>query len=189
MIIVYTGNGEGRTTAALGLALRAIGQGDKVLFVQFLKSSRAYGEIKAARRLSPELEIIQVGKDCIYSVDDQRRYQCPDCDFACHVNPKNPDPADIEAAKKGLVLVEARIKSGVYNLIVLDEINYAVSYGLITVDKIMNLINNKPDKLRLVLTGRDAHSKLIEQADLVTEMCEIKHPFQQGLKSVKGVDL
>ncbi len=189
MVIIYTGNGKGKTTAALGLAFRAIGQGWRVLFIQFLKTSKAYGELKSARKLFPDLEIIQVGKDCVYPPGDARRYRCPDCDFACHINPANPDSADIAAARKGFVLAEEKVKSGTYNIIVLDEINYAVSYGLILLDNVIALIDNKPANLHLVLTGRDADSSVIQRADLVTEMREIKHPFQKGIKSIKGIDL
>lgn len=189
MVIVYTGNGKGKTTAALGVAFRAVGQGYYVLFIQFLKSSKAYGELKSARKLFPHLEIIQVGKGCVYPTDDQRRYQCPDCAFVCHINPEKPDPADIASAQKGFALAEEKVRSGTYDLVVLDEINYAISYGLITLDKVLSLIDDKPDNLHLVLTGRDADPKLIQRADLVTEMHEIKHPFQKGLKSVKGIDL
>lgn len=189
MVIVYTGAGKGKTTASLGLALRAIGHGLRVLVVQFLKSAKVYGELKSAQKLFPNLEIIQVGKDCVYATDDTRRYQCPACDFACHINPEHPDPTDLAAAQKGLALAEEDIKSGNYDLIILDEINYAVKYGLIPLDKIITLINNKPDKVHLVLTGRDADPELIQRADLVTEMREIKHPYQQGLRCIKGIDL
>jgi cob(I)alamin adenosyltransferase len=188
MVIIYTGNGKGKTTAALGLALRALGHGLRVLVIQFLKSSKVYGELKSAQKLFPNLEIIQVGKDCIYPADDPRRYQCSVCDFACHINPEQPDPADIASAQSGLALAEEEMKSGAYDIVILDEINYVLSYGLIPLDKVIVLIDNKPSKLYLVLTGRNADSKLIQRADLVTEMREIKHPLQKGIKSIKGID-
>ncbi|GAI14333.1 unnamed protein product, partial [marine sediment metagenome] len=149
LVIVYTGEGKGKTTAALGLALRAIGQGKRVLMIQFLKSSKSYGELKATASLAPleasrlvrdsktpltglapAFEIVQVGKGCIYSTKDTARYEnCEACDFACHINPENPDNKDRQAAEQGFQLAQQKIKSGTYDMIILDEINYAVSYG------------------------------------------------------------
>ncbi len=189
LLLVITGNGKGKTTSSLGLALRSIGQGNKVLMIQFLKSSRAYGEIKAAQKLAPQFEIIQVGQDCVYSPDDKKRYQCPACNFACHVNPKNPSKKDRQAAQDGFKLAGEKIRSDQYDMIILDEINYAVDYGMIDVESVLKLIKEKPARLHLVLTGRNATPAVVSQADLVTEMLDIKHPFQKGMTSVKGIDL
>lgn len=189
LVIVFTGPGKGKTTAALGLALRAVGQKLRVLIIQFLKSAKVYGELKSAEKLFPALEIIQVGKDCVHPEGNAQRYQCATCDFACHVNPAQPEPADAASAQKGLALAEEKMRSGNYDLIILDEINYAIKYGLIPLERITALIDKKAANLHLVLTGRDAKPEIIQRADLVTEMCEIKHPFQKGLKSVKGIDL
>ncbi|MFH1227308.1 MAG: cob(I)yrinic acid a,c-diamide adenosyltransferase [Planctomycetota bacterium] len=188
LIIVITGHGKGKTTSALGTAFRAIGQGLKVLVIQFLKSSPVYGEIETAKRLAPELEIIQAGKDCVFPVKSSQRYACPNCDFACHVDPKNPSADDKAAAADALELARTRITSDRYDLVILDEINYAIEYGLVSVDEVLKLAKDKPAKLHLVLTGRNAPPQLTAAADLVSEVLEIKHPFQNGLKSVKGID-
>lgn len=188
-MVVITGDGKGKTTASLGMALRALGGGLKVLMIQFLKSSRAYGEIKSAKRLSPDFEIIQSGKDCVYPENDKSRYNCPECEFLCHIDPKNPDPAHRKAAEEALKIAEERIKSGNYGMVILDEINYAIDYGLISVDDVLKLIKGKPDKMHLVLTGRNATPQVCKMADLVSEILNIKHPFQKGIKSVKGIEL
>lgn len=189
LVIVITGDGKGKTTSALGMALRAVGGGLKVLMVQFLKSSRAYGEIKSAQRLAPDFEIIQVGKDCVYPEGNKQRYQCPECNFLCHIDPKNPDPPHRHAAENGIRLARERINSGKYDMIILDEINYAVDYGLVGIDDILKLVEEKPKALHLVLTGRNARAELCAAADLVSEILNIKHPFQNGIKSVKGIEL
>lgn len=196
LVIVITGDGKGKTTSALGMALRAVGGGLKVLMIQFLKSSRAYGEIKSSRWFNPDpategggFEIIQAGKDCVYGPRDKQRYQCGTCDFLCHIDINNPDLGHRTAAEAGFRLAEERIKSGKYDMVILDEINYAVDYGLISIDEVLRLIEERPPAVHLVLTGRNAHYKLNAVADLVSEILNIKHPFQQGIKSVKGVDL
>lgn len=189
LIIVITGDGKGKTTSALGLALRSVGQGNKVLMIQFLKSSKSYGEIKSSPRLSPDFEIIQVGKDCVYPEDSEKRYRCEACDFLCHINPENPDKQDRQAAEKGFQLAGEKVKANAYNMIILDEINYAINYGLIPLDAVLNLLREKPSQMHLVLTGRSAHPAIASMADLVTEMLEIKHPLQKGIRSIKGIDL
>lgn len=196
LVVVITGDGKGKTTSALGMALRAMGGGLKVLMVQFLKSSRAYGEIKSSQRLHPDqpngkagFEIIQVGKDCVYKPEDKKRYKCTDCEFLCHIDPNNPDPAQRSAAEAGFQLAEKHIKSGRYNMVILDEINYAVDYGLISLDNVLRLVRGKPQELHLILTGRNANPQLCAAADLVSEILNIKHPFQKDIKSIKGIDL
>ncbi|MFA5794973.1 MAG: cob(I)yrinic acid a,c-diamide adenosyltransferase [Candidatus Brocadiia bacterium] len=188
LVIVITGHGKGKTTSALGAAFRAVGQGLKVLIIQFLKSSPVYGEITTARRLAPDLEIIQAGRDCVFPAKSSQRFDCHNCDFACHVDPKNPSAQDKDAAASALKLAHEKIASDKYGMVILDEINYAVDYGLISIDDVLNLIQIKPDKLHLILTGRNAPPQLTAAADLVSEILEIKHPFQDGLKSVKGID-
>lgn len=185
LVVIITGNGKGKTTSALGQALRAAGQGLKVLMIQFLKSSHIYGEIVAAKKLYPDFEIIQAGKDCILPKD---KYRCDQCNFECHVDPKNPSQADRAAAQVALELASQKIQSGKYDMIILDEINYALDYGLLGLDAVSDLISRKPKKLHLILTGRNAPVQLTSQADLVSEILEIKHQFQQGMKSVKGID-
>ncbi|HIE06049.1 MAG TPA: cob(I)yrinic acid a,c-diamide adenosyltransferase [bacterium (Candidatus Stahlbacteria)] len=167
IVQVYTGDGKGKTTAALGLALRALGHGLKILMIQFMKGSEEYGEVRSAKKIDG-LNIEQYGRP----------------DF---VNPEKPDPEDIELAQKGLKRAEEAIRSNKYNLIILDEINVAVDFGLITEEDVLDLIK-KRGEVELVLTGRYATQKIIEAADLVTEMKEVKHYFKDGIKSRKGFD-
>ncbi|MBI4713239.1 MAG: cob(I)yrinic acid a,c-diamide adenosyltransferase [Planctomycetes bacterium] len=188
LVIVITGNGKGKTTSALGLAMRAIGQELKVLMIQFLKSSQVYGELKSAKRLAPDFEIIQAGKDCVYPDGSDQRYDCPNCNFECHVSPAKPDHADKDGVTKAVQLARDKIKSGKYDMIILDEINYAIDYGLLGIEEVLKLIKEKPSDLHLVLTGRNAAPLLVREADLVSEILEIKHPFQTGLKSIRGID-
>ena len=201
LVIVITGHGKGKTTSALGQALRATGQGLKVLMIQFLKTSHIYGEIASAKKLYPDFEIIQAGKDCVHTKkaspmeigvakEEYRRtpHDCTDCNFECHVDIKNPSMEDKEAAQRAFALAREKIMSGKYNLIILDEIIYAIDYGLLSVDRVLKLINSKPPDLHLILTGRNAPIQLTSQADLVSEILEIKHQFHEGMKSVKGID-
>jgi len=172
LVQVYTGDGKGKTTAAFGLALRAIGQGFKVCIIQFLKSSERYetGENKIAKTL-PNLEIFQFGGD----------YPCPDERI-------KEDPKVKQGVEQGLSLALGIIREGKCDLLILDEINVALAYGLIELRDLLNLIQAKPEQLELVLTGRWAPQELIEVADLVTEMREIKHPHKQGIKARKGIE-
>ena len=166
-IHVYTGNGKGKTTAALGLGLRAVGAGLKVHMVQFMKGRR-YSEIDAIKNLS-NFTISQFGRD----------------EF---VNKEKPEKIDIDLAQKGLAYSKDVIKSGKYDLVILDEINVAVDYKLISLEDVLNLIKEKPKKLELVLTGRYAHQEIVKISDVVTEMLEIKHPYQKGVNCRKGID-
>ena len=167
IIHVYTGPGKGKTTAALGLGLRASGAGFKVHMLQFMKGRR-YSEIDAIENI-PNFTISQHGRD----------------EF---VSKENPEQIDIDLAKDGFEEAKKFVKSGKYDVVILDEINVAVDYNLIPVDDVLKLIEEKPEKLELVLTGRYAHPEIVKIADLVTEMLEIKHPYQQGVKARKGVD-
>jgi cob(I)alamin adenosyltransferase len=171
MVIVYTGDGKGKTTAALGLAIRAIGHENKVMVIQFLKGGWGYGELKGAKRLHPDLEIRPLGIGCVGILNDDKPFEEHQL-----------------AAGKALKAAHDVIVSLNYDIIILDEINIAAHLKLITVDDIMKLIEVKPDKTTLVLTGRYADDKVIEAADLVTEMKEIKHPLQKGILSRKGID-
>jgi len=170
LVLVFTGNGKGKTTAALGLALRAWGHDMKVLILQFIKS-RQCGEHLAARRLQPDLEIRPLGLGFI--------------------NFNDPEDAarQRQAARQALEEVEAAMKDGAYRLLILDEVLYALKYGLIELKDLIKLIQQKPEELHLVLTGRDAPPEIIDQADLVTEMKEIKHPFKQGIPAQRGIEL
>ncbi len=170
LLIVHTGNGKGKTTAALGLALRAWGQGLKVLVIQFIKGNWKYGELKAAEKLGPDFVIRQMGEGFVK-------------------NAKGDAAADhLGAASEALQAAKAEICSGQWDLIILDEINYAVKFGLVSVSDCLELIGLKPNQLHLVLTGRDVRPEIIDCADLVTEMKEIKHPYKQGIKAQQGIE-
>jgi len=166
-IHVYTGPGKGKTTAALGLGLRAVGAGLKVHMIQFMKGRR-YSELDAIDNLK-NFTVIQHGRD----------------EF---VNKDNPEQIDINLAQEGLKDAKDAVKNGKYDMIILDELNVTVDYNLIALDDVLNLIEQKPENLELVLTGRYAHPEIVKYADVVTEMLEIKHPYQQGIIARKGID-
>ncbi|HSB56588.1 MAG TPA: cob(I)yrinic acid a,c-diamide adenosyltransferase [Nitrosopumilaceae archaeon] len=171
LVIVYTGKGKGKTTAALGMALRAVGYNYRICMIQFIKGSWHYGEMTSSKRLEPEFELTAVGKGFVGIIDD-----------------KSPHEEHEKVALHALQLSKEKIGSEKYDIIILDEINYAINLGLIKIDDVLDLIKNKPQKLNLVLTGNYAKKKIIEIADLVTEMKEIKHPFKVGIKAKKGID-
>lgn len=166
---VYTGNGKGKTTAALGLALRAAGHRLRVLMIQFLKGGIPYGELRAARKLSPYLTILPMGRE----------------DF---VDKKNPLPQDVRLAKRGWKLAKQAVQSREYQVVILDEVNVAVDYGLVSEKELLALIRNKPQDVELVLTGRSAKANIIKAADLVTEMKEKKHYYRKGIESRIGIE-
>jgi len=171
LVIVYTGGGKGKTSAALGLVLRAVGYNHKVCMVQFVKGSWHYGELDSAKRLAPEFEMITAGKGFVGILDD-----------------KSPREEHVKAANDTLVISREKIMSGKFDVVILDEINYAIQLELLKLDDVIDLIKSKPAELDLVLTGNHATKEVIELADLVTEMKEIKHPFKSGLKAKKGID-
>jgi len=171
LVIVYTGNGKGKTTAALGMALRAVGYNYKICFIQFIKGSWPYGEMESAKRLEPELELIIAGKGFVGIIDD-----------------KSPREDHVKIAKEAIQISKEKIQSGKYKIVILDEVNYAINLDLIDVNDVLELIKSKPENLNLVLTGNHAKNEIIEAADLVTEMKEIKHPFKSGIKAKKGID-
>lgn len=166
-IHVYTGPGKGKTTAALGLGLRAAGAGFKVYMIQFMKGRR-YSELDAIENL-PNFTIVQHGRD----------------EF---VNKENPEQIDVDLAQEGFAHAKDVIKNGKYDMVILDEINVAIDFNLINLEDVIKLVEDKPEKLELILTGRYAHPEIMKIADLVTEMLEIKHPYQQGVEARKGVD-
>ncbi|MBI5253275.1 MAG: cob(I)yrinic acid a,c-diamide adenosyltransferase [Euryarchaeota archaeon] len=167
-IHLYTGEGEGKTITAFGLALRALGHGHKVIIIQFMKGRRDIGEYKVKRRLSPEYEIHQFGRK----------------EF---IDLKNPEPLDFELAKKGLEFAKKALKKKP-DLLILDEINLAAAFKLIKLEEVLELLNNVPENTTVVLTGRRAPKELIERADLVTEMKEIKHPMKKGVLARRGIE-
>lgn len=165
-IHIYTGNGKGKTTAALGLSLRAICAGKKVFFGQFLKGMD-YSELDAVKYL-PNLTIEQFGTPSfIYS---------------------KPSKADIEAAGVGLKRCSEVLKSGEYDIVVLDEINIAIFFELISAEQVLEMLQDRAENVEVIMTGRYADEKLIEIADLVTEMKEIKHYYTQGVMARKGIE-
>ncbi len=167
-MIVYTGEGKGKTTAALGMALRAVGQGMRVLMIQFIKGTWKYGELEGAKRLAPDFEIRQMGRGFTWETGDPE--------------------GDAKAAREALSHAREAILSGQYHVVILDEINYAIDLGQLPLEAVLELVKEKPPALHLVLTGRNAKPEIIEIADLVTEMREIKHPFQKGILAAKGID-
>ncbi len=166
---VYTGNGKGKTTAALGLALRAAGHRFKVLMIQFLKGGIAYGELQSAKKLAPYLTIVPMGRENF-------------------VNKKKPDPVDVLLAQKAWELAQRSVHCQKYHLVILDEINVAVEYGMVPLKELLALMKNKPENVELVLTGRWARPEVLRRADLVTEMREIKHYYKKGIESRIGIE-
>jgi len=169
-IVVLTGEGKGKTTSALGMAMRAAGQGLKVVVLQFLKGTWKYGELDSSSKLAPNLTIKPLGEGFI------------------HVDPKNPDPKDIQCAEKAWEVCKKALFSGEYDMVILDEINNAIAYGLLPVDAVVAALQLRPPSVHVVLTGRGAHRHIIELADLVTEMVEIKHPYQSGKIARRGIE-
>lgn len=173
LIIVHTGKGKGKTTAALGLALRAAGQEFRVLMVQFIKGTWHYGELDSVQKLNPYFKIIPMGAGFT--------------NLGIRGN-KEPDPKDVRTASNAWKFSKEKIASGEYDMIILDEINNTIDYGLVPVDEVIEVLKAKPKLMHIVLTGRNAHPKIIELADLVTEMKAIKHPFQKGIKAQRGIE-
>jgi len=171
LLIVYTGNGKGKTTAALGMCLRAVGYNWKVCIVQFVKGSWKYGELKGLKRLEPDVELHVIGEGFVGIIDDTK-------DFEEHRR----------AAQSGVQLAIQKLTSRQYRLVILDELNVALDLGLVTDDEVMSLLDARSEDQHLVITGRGAPDWLIEKADLVTEMREIKHPYQKGILAQKGID-
>jgi cob(I)alamin adenosyltransferase len=171
LIIVYTGPGKGKTTAALGAALRAVGQGLRVLMVQFIKGSWHYGELDAAEMLGKErFTILPMGRGFV------------------KVGEEKPDPEDVRRVDEAWQFASQQLASGEYDLVILDEINYAISYRMLDPEKVVQALRSKPDMVHVILTGRNAHPAITEMADLVTEMREVKHPYQKGILAQRGID-
>ncbi|MFZ5642775.1 MAG: cob(I)yrinic acid a,c-diamide adenosyltransferase [Bacillota bacterium] len=168
LVMIFTGNGKGKTTASLGMALRAWGQGMKILILQFIKGGWVYGELHASKKLEG-LEIRQLGEGFVRGGEG--------------------DPeSHREAAQKALGEAREEIASGKWDMIILDEIIYALGFNLLKEEDLTDLVSLKPPGMHLVLTGRNAPQFLVDRADLVTEMREIKHPFAKGIKAQKGVE-
>ena len=166
-IHIYTGDGKGKTTAAFGAALRAAGAGKKVFIAQFVKGM-CYSEIKAIKRHLPQIIVRQYGLDCFI------------------VN--NPTLQDIEAAKNGLAEVEKILKSGLYDMAILDEACIALYYNLFSLEEFICVLAVRPASLEIIITGRYASPELISLADLVTEMKEVKHYYHSGIQAREGIE-
>ncbi len=171
LLVVYTGNGKGKTTASLGMVVRAVGYDWNICIIQFVKGSWKYGELKGIKRLEPNVELHLVGEGFVGIIDDKK-------EFSEHQ----------KAAKEGVRFAIDKIKSGKFELVVLDELNIAADLKLIDKEDVLSVLEACSEKQHLVITGRNAPDYLIEKADLVTEMKEIKHPYQQGILAQKGID-
>ncbi len=171
LLIIYTGPGKGKTTCALGTAFRAVGQGLRVLMVQFIKGSWHYGELDAAKMLGDDkIEIRPMGRGFV------------------KVGGAETDPEDIRLCQEAWAYASAQINSGAYDLVVLDEINYVISYKMLEAERVADALARRPEQVHVICTGRNAHPRLVELADLVTEMKEVKHPYTKGILAQRGID-
>ena len=170
LVIVNTGNGKGKTTAALGLGLRAVGHGMKVLMLQFIKGTWLTGELCAAKRLEPDFTIVQLGQGFVKTQKNEHSKET------------------IENARISWDYAKQEIFSGLYDTIILDEINNMIDYGLLNVEDVISVLKERPKRLHVILTGRNASDKIIELADMVTEMHEIKHHYKKGINAQKGIE-
>ena len=169
LISVLTGKGKGKTSAAFGMALRAAGQGMRVLILQFMKKREDTGEIKALEQTELPITIKQFGRRVFFKT-------------------RTCEPMDIHMAHQGLEAFLEAVESGAYDLIILDEINMAVDFDLLKLEEVMEVIAKRPDELHLILTGRNAKEAILEIADCVTEMKEIKHHYNKGIEAQRGVE-
>ena len=170
LIIVNTGPGKGKTTAAMGTAFRAVGNGMKVLMLQFLKGSWHYGELDAAKAFGDNFVMKQMGRGFV------------------KVGGADTDPEDIKLVEEAWEESRQEILSGKWDLIILDEINYAISYGMLDPKKVVETLQQRPPMLHVILTGRNAHPSIIEAADTVTEMKQIKHAYEKGILAQRGIE-
>ena len=167
LVLLYTGNGKGKTTSALGVTMRAWGRGWSICWLQFIKSTTShYGETRAAAAMG--IETIPLGDGFTWLSKDIEK--------------------DKALAREGWALAREKIESGRYDLVVLDEITYPVTYGWLDVEEVVAAVRDRPADVDVILTGRDAAPALVELADLVTEMTEVKHPYQSGIKAQPGID-
>jgi len=168
LVQIFTGDGKGKTSAALGVVLRALGHGLRVCIVVFMKGDYPYGEWKFLSKI-PNVKVARFG-------------------FRTFTDPANVKPEEIEQAKQALATAREAMLSGSYDLVVLDEVNIAIGWKLIELDEVVKLIQDKPSNVELILTGRHADTKLVEMADLVTECLKIKHPYDKGMVARQGID-
>ena len=170
LILINTGPGKGKTTAALGTALRAVGCGMKVLMLQFIKGSWHYGELDAAAAFGENFVLKQMGRGFV------------------KIGGAEADPEDVRLIQEAWAEARAAIDSGEWDLVILDEINYAISYNMLDPQVVAEALRNKPEMVHVILTGRNAHPLLVELADTVTEMREVKHAYQKGILAQRGIE-
>jgi len=170
LIIVNTGPGKGKTTAAMGTALRAVGNGMKVLMLQFLKGSWHYGELDAAQCFGDKFVMKQMGRGFV------------------KVGGAETDPEDIRMVEEAWEEARQAIMSGQWDLVILDEINYAIGYGMLDPAKVADALAHKPEQVHVILTGRNAHPSIVEIADTVTEMKQVKHAYEKGVLAQRGIE-
>lgn len=168
LVQIFTGNGKGKTTAAMGTIIRAAGHGLRILLVSFMKGDYDYGEYNTLSKL-PNVEVSSYGSRHL-------------------IDPADIKPEEKEQAEMALAKAREALVSRKYDIVVLDEVNIALGYNLIELDEVIRLIEDKPSDVELILTGRYADNRLIEMADLVTEMVKVKHPFDKGIKARKGIE-
>ena len=170
LIIVNTGPGKGKTTAAMGTALRAVGNGMKVLMLQFLKGSWHYGELDAVKSFGDHFVMKQMGRGFV------------------KVGGAETDPEDIKMVEEAWDEARAAILSGEWDLVILDEINYAIGYKMLDPAKVVETLQQKPEAVHVILTGRNAHPSIVEIADTVTEMKQVKHAYEKGVLAQRGIE-
>jgi cob(I)alamin adenosyltransferase len=170
LLLINTGPGKGKTTAAIGTALRAVGNGMRVLMLQFLKGSWHYGELDAAQAFGTNFVLKQMGRGFV------------------KVGGAETDPEDIRLVQTAWEEARDAINSGDWDMVILDEINYAISYGMLDAGQVAETLRNRPGMVHVILTGRNAHSTLVEMADTVTEMREVKHAYQKGILAQRGIE-
>jgi cob(I)alamin adenosyltransferase len=170
LIIVNTGPGKGKTTAAMGTALRAVGQGMRVLMLQFLKGSWHYGELDAVKAFGDKFVMRQMGRGFV------------------KVGKEKPDPEDVRMVEEAWTEADKAIRSGEWDLIVLDEINYAINYGMLDPTRVVETLKQKPELVHVILTGRNAHPTIVDLADTVTEMRQVKHAYEKGVMAQRGIE-
>jgi cob(I)alamin adenosyltransferase len=170
LILINTGPGKGKTTAALGTALRAAGNGMRVLVLQFLKGSWHYGELDAVEAFGQNFVMKQMGRGFV------------------KIGGAETDPEDIRLVEEAWAEARTAIESGDWDMVVLDEINYAISYGMLDPAQVAEVLQGKPEMVHVILTGRNAHPLLVELADTVTEMREVKHAYQKGILAQRGIE-
>ncbi|HEY7838337.1 MAG TPA: cob(I)yrinic acid a,c-diamide adenosyltransferase [Terriglobales bacterium] len=170
LIIIHTGPGKGKTTAAMGTGLRAVGAGLRVLMLQFIKGSWHYGELDGVAAFGERFVIRQMGRGFV------------------KIGAEKPDPEDVRLVAEAWAAAQQEMESGNWDLVILDEINYAISYHMLDPEPVAAWLRQKPEGLHVILTGRNAHPTLVELADTVTEMREVKHAYQKGIQAQRGIE-